>query len=78
MLNKSLFINGVLVAVHFLDARKNRRNKALITQLENDNIELCHEWQKAQARIKYLAAMIDTNEIVLDEFDFIMLNDPTV
>lgn len=76
MLNKLYIINGVLVATLIWDAKVHFRNKAKYKQLQETNEDLWQMLTRSNAQVKYLCTLIDKNEITVDEFDMIALNDP--
>lgn len=76
MRNKHLVTYGILVAGLIRDARVARKRKAQINELTDDNIELSHALIQSQARVRYLASLIDLHGTPVDEFDLILLNDP--
>jgi hypothetical protein len=79
MLKKSLIANAILVAALISDAMVHHRTKAKHIELYDDNVELSYALLQANARIRYLATMIDMHDdIDVDDFDLIILNDPTV
>lgn len=76
MLNKLLLANGVLTAGLIWATRDHFKSKATINTLTEDNILLIQMVMRHQAQIKYLQTMMEQQEIEIDEFDLIMLNDP--
>lgn len=78
MLNKLYIINGILVATLIWDAKVHLRNKAKYKQLQETNQDLWEMLSRSNAQVKYLCTLIDKNEITVDEFDMIALNDPVV
>lgn len=69
-------IHAVLIASFINNARLSHRNQAKRNKMFDDNVALCIALEQSQARVKYLANMLDSNEIHVDEFDLIILNDP--
>lgn len=75
------------LACDVIVARRNARRHAKLMKLYVDNIadynqlatkynEVLKFWQEDDARIDYLLHVLDVNEVEVDEFDKIVMNDP--
>jgi hypothetical protein len=76
MLPKHLIVNGVLVACLIWDTRAHFKNKAKYASLLEENTDLLDLATRQQAQIKYLCTLMDKQDITVDEFDIIALNNP--
>jgi hypothetical protein len=76
MLTKSQIANGVLVATLAYDLYAARKNKTKFNELQEMNDILLNELNNTLYRNQYMANLLDTNEILMTEFDQIAMNNP--
>lgn len=77
MISKERIVIGILLGAMYHDTRVHIQNKAKFMTILEENKTLKDDLNKAHARIKYLAHMIDrTDEAVVTDFDLIALENP--
>lgn len=76
VLSKEHLVIGILLGVMYHDARIHIQNKTKFMEILEERNTLQDELNKAQARVKYLAHMIDRSDAPVTEFDFIALQNP--
>lgn len=76
MLTKSQIAIGVLAVVAIHDTMVNVKNKKRFNEILEENTTLKSLVNQNAFVARYLVEIINANEIALDEFDMIALNNP--
>jgi hypothetical protein len=77
-MRKLAFANAVLIAAIIYDyAVADRKNKVIFSDLKEDNELLREQLGITYFQMAYLATKLEKYGIELDEFDMIVLNNPT-
>lgn len=74
MLDKMKIVNGALILALVYDLRNARKNRMKYEEILEENTIIQKNFTHAQFMVGYLAKKLEENEIELDEFDLIALN----